>query len=1318
METVEFGDGTVWTNAELRARLIADAATDGSDVIEGFASDDTLEGGPGEDLLRGGNGADEYRRTPGDGDDVIEDLDASGDGDVLRLVGVDPAEVRLAAQGTDLRVEIGAAAGPGTILVRLGLDPNFPRGADRIVFDDGTEWLRDAFPAMALAGAGTPGDDLLLGGPGDDVLAGGEGDDRAEGGLGADLYVYEAGDGSDVIRDGGDPTAEDGPVDVLEIRGWTSAEARLLRVGSDGDDLTVALPDGGRITVLGGLGDGRDRIEVLRFADDGVELGAAEIAARLLTDLATAGRDLILGTDGDDTLTGGPEADVVDGAGGDDLLIYRRGDGGDRFEDGGGSFGDVARVEGWTEADLLSFRRSPPNGLDLILEFPDGGRLTLAGTLGPDAGGVEVLEFAGGAAWTMAEIRARLIAEAATEGDDRIEGFATDGVLAGGRGADSLYGGAGGDEYVYARGDGADLIRDDGVSGVDRVTVGYASDEVSVRRLYKGADDRVPVFADPGDRLTILDTLDGTGDVGIEEIAFADGVVWGMAEALAALDNAAPVGRDDGIFRAVQGETLVIVAAELLRNDFDPEGAALSVAGVGLATGGTVALTPEGDVAFTAAFDALGEAGFVYTLSDGEGGLSTAEVRLRVRPPASATDDAGFEVEEGGFLVIEAARLLANDTDGDLLEIAEVTDAVNGEVSLSTAGTVTFTPTPGFAGEAGFRYVANTPEGGRAEAAVAITVTPVNDPPTPADDSGFELDQGGTLEIAAAALLANDTDPDGDALTLTAAFSGPDLTVALADGVVTVTPSPLFFGTATFLYEVSDGRGETATAEVTVEAIPVTGAPTAGDDRLETVEDVPLFFSTAELLANDSDPEGDALTVARVFGAVGGSVTLLPSQTVLFEPARDRTETASFLYEIEDGNGGSAVGTVEIGIDPVDDAPFARDENYETPGYEALAGTEDIPLVIDAALLLDNDTDVEGSALSIASVGSAVNGEVAIDGLGRVVFTPAPGFWGEASFRYVAADGDGGVDDARVTLYFAPVSDAPPTAGDDAFTIPEDVTAVIPLAALLANDVDIDFDPLEITAVWAFSGSARAVDLGWDENGDVVVAPKPNFNGRLDLRYTVTDNRNGEDTGAVVITVTPVNDLPVAAPDAATGSLGAPVVLRIADLLANDDDPGDFDEAEDARAQLSFVGAEAPSSGTVWVYGDEFVVFEPGATVSGPASVSYRIADGDGGEAVGVVSAEIAAEAAAVIAGSERRDLLIGSAGAERLEGLGGDDDLYGRQGDDTLEGGAGKDRLDGGEGRDAASYEGSNIGVRADLAARIGRGGQRRGTNTSPSRT
>ena len=127
----------------------------------------------------------------------------------------------------------------------------------------------------------------------------------------------------------------------------------------------------------------------------------------------------------------------------------------------------------------------------------------------------------------------------------------------------------------------------------------------------------------------------------------------------------------------------------------------------------------------------------------------------------------------------------------------------------------------------------------------------------------------------AAQLLGNDTDADGNTLTIASVTSGAGGTAVLnANGTVTFTPNANFNGTADFTYTVTDGSLTSNTATVTVAVAAVNDAPVANNDSLAATEDTAVIYTAAQLLGNDTDADGNTLTIASVTSGAGGTAVL------------------------------------------------------------------------------------------------------------------------------------------------------------------------------------------------------------------------------------------------------------------------------------------------------------------------------------------------------------------------------------------------------------------------------------------------------------
>jgi hypothetical protein len=248
-------------------------------------------------------------------------------------------------------------------------------------------------------------------------------------------------------------------------------------------------------------------------------------------------------------------------------------------------------------------------------------------------------------------------------------------------------------------------------------------------------------------------------------------------------------------------------------------------------------------------------------------------------------------------------------------------------------------------------------------------------------------------------VLANDGDPDGDAVFVTAATAPAHGTATHDGSSVTYTPETGFGGTDHFYYSISDGFGGSDTALVTVT---VNAPPQANDDTVTTNEDQAL---TIAVLENDSDPDGDALAVVAAGVAGHGSAAVNGDGSISYMPDPDFNGSDGFTYVVRDGRGGEATARVMVTVAPVNDAPVAAGDSATC----AKNGTVAIPV-------LANDHDVDGDALRVSTVGRPAYGSVTINPDGSVRYRAKKGFTGSDSFVYAVSDGNGGESAALVSV--------------------------------------------------------------------------------------------------------------------------------------------------------------------------------------------------------------------------------------------------------------------------------------------------------------
>ena len=275
--------------------------------------------------------------------------------------------------------------------------------------------------------------------------------------------------------------------------------------------------------------------------------------------------------------------------------------------------------------------------------------------------------------------------------------------------------------------------------------------------------------------------------------------------------------------------------------------------------------------------------------------------------------------------------------------------------------------------------------------------------PSASDDTATVI-EGAT--IASIDVLANDSDSDGDAISITAVnYSGVG-TVTFTSSSLSYTPPTNFSGqvnlTETVIYTVSDGAlTDTGTLTITVTA--VNDAPVAIDDSEALTEDPGLTNIT--VLNDDTDADGDTLSVTAVSTTGTGTVAVnADGVTIDYTPALNFNGTETITYTVSDGVL-TDTGTLTITVAAVNDAPVAVDDSVVI--------LQDSTIDIE---VLDNDSDNE-SSLSISSHTNPSFGTATVNGnAGTISYVPNAGYSGADSFDYVVTDSDGATSTATVNI--------------------------------------------------------------------------------------------------------------------------------------------------------------------------------------------------------------------------------------------------------------------------------------------------------------
>ncbi len=435
------------------------------------------------------------------------------------------------------------------------------------------------------------------------------------------------------------------------------------------------------------------------------------------------------------------------------------------------------------------------------------------------------------------------------------------------------------------------------------------------------------------------------------------------------------------------------------------------------------AISADGILTFTSAPNASGAATIAVVLHDNGGkanGGQDTSVSQQFLITVTAVNDTpvavndSYSVNQDSALTISAAGVLSNDSDvdGNALTAAQVVTAAHGTVALAADGSFTYTPSAGFVGTDSFTYVANDGTIDSNIATVTITVNAVNHAPVAMNDS-YSVNQDSTLTIAAAGVLGNDTDADGNALTAAQVVTAAHGTVALAaNGSFTYTPTAGFMGTDSFTYVANDGTIDSNIATITITVNAVNHAPVAVNDSYSTDEDTTLTIAGAGVLGNDADADSAALNAVLGTAPANGTLTLNTNGSFTYTPYANFNGSDSFTYKANDGALDSNVATVNITVNPVNDAPDAVNDAYTS--------TQGTDLVIAAPGVLGNDSDVDSTTLTAAIEVSPANGNVTLSANGSFTYTANLGFTGTDTFTYRASDGATVSNAAIVTINVAP----------------------------------------------------------------------------------------------------------------------------------------------------------------------------------------------------------------------------------------------------------------------------------------------------------
>ncbi|EJO2025051.1 tandem-95 repeat protein [Vibrio parahaemolyticus] len=632
---------------------------------------------------------------------------------------------------------------------------------------------------------------------------------------------------------------------------------------------------------------------------------------------------------------------------------------------------------------------------------------------------------------------------------------------------------------------------------------------------------------------------------------------------------------------------------KVLGNDtFEGDGKVVSLDTNNGPANGTVSINPDGSVTYTPNDNYVGKDTFTYIVTSG--GVSestTVEVNVTPVNDAPVAKDDIATTQEDTAVTIDVQP---NDTDvdGDKLSIESASVPKEQGTVEVVNGKLVFTPTENFNGDAEIIYTV-TDGALTDQATVKVTVNAVND--TPVVESNI-ADQALAEDFTPYTIDLNTAFSDVDNVDgeLTFSVSGnSNIQVAIVNGIATITPTADWNGSETLTFTATDPSGESISQTVNFTVAPVADIVA---DKATVVEDTSTVI---KVLGNDTfEGDGKVVSLDTNNGPANGTVSVNPDGSVTYTPDDNYHGTDSFTYIVTSG-GVSESTTVSVDVTPVNDAPVAKDDIATTQ--------EDTAVTID---VLPNDSDVDGDKLSIESASvPKEQGTVEVVN-GKLVFTPAENFNGDAEITYTVTDGQL-TDESKVTVTVNPVNDAPTIKVDAVESITEDAVSIdTVVATLTVRDTDTSEDQLTVSLENNSNGYFVLVgdEVKLTQAGvDAVNNDELNLKD-LTISASVSDGVNPTASDSDSLIVNRVNDAPTVENAIADQELSedfATYTIDLNDAFKDSDSALNFSVSGNSNVLVSIENGIATISPTADWNGSEALTFT--ATDPSGESVSQTV---------------------------------------------------------------------------------------------------------------
>jgi hypothetical protein len=580
-------------------------------------------------------------------------------------------------------------------------------------------------------------------------------------------------------------------------------------------------------------------------------------------------------------------------------------------------------------------------------------------------------------------------------------------------------------------------------------------------------------------------------------------------------------------------------------------------------TSGSAACTDPGVCTYSPNLDFNGTDSYIVKGTDNEGGSSTATVTITVvavNDAPVATDDTVTVPEDSVNFPI---TLSASDVDDLVLTYTGPDDDVD-HGTLSCAGQAcAYTPAANYNGPDSFTFTVTDGGALTDSGTITIDVSAVNDAPV-----AIDVPDAVTDEDVALTTPVSGTDIDtGDVVTVDHTTDGPHgTTQVVGPNAVKYTPALNFNGIDAYGFTVTDSNGGFDDGTVTVTVNPVNDAPVVPDQPFTIAEDNPTILS---IFAGDVD--GDLLDWSILGPPAHGHVVGIGPDLV-YVPNTNFVGDDTFQVQVSDGHLSDSA-TITVHVAPVNDQPTANGSTVTTTEDSAVT----FPL---------SGSDVDGGSVSFTAPQAGPSHGGAVCAAGSCTYTPVGDFNGADQFQFTVSDGFL-TDTASVTIIVTPVND-PPVVNPALVGTPEDTPVAVTIVA-----ADIDGDALTYAVDAPVNGTMSGIAP------NLVYTPNPNWFGTESLNVVANDGHGGSTPSLVGITVTSVNDAPLATGGSIATDEETPVSFQL----------GGFDV--DGNSLTYTVDTAPPAAnGSLGCDSAGACTFSPATNVNGEQVVAYTVSDG------------------------------------------------------------------------------------------------------------